>query len=433
MSVDADKVDPTQNHRIPHWARFNPVKRPETPTLSPMIPHWTQQLARSLSDGRLTTAFEAHFDALLLWLSNPENPRAAELDAAIRRLGLSRRQASERAYELLDQWLFDHAGPPSLRTLGLPADADPTLAKQRYRRLIQVYHPDRHAAHNDWATRRTERINLAFAASQDHAGTASNRPSTESRPSARRSDYVAALQAVWSMAEIWLRHAWDLTAPFPRWRLAGLGLLALLLTGLFLSFSRPPPARPVAMPVPQNTIQAAPSNLRLSSAARPVERPEASEIVVTPDTASATKPTAPAKTAPVIGMAESRPPASAHDAEPAAPAVPLIEPATDRERTASVVPAAAPQPEPSVSQSPAPSTLPEPQPSITPPIPPDRHPPPIPAQLPPHEPRLAITPTPSPNQPVSPLPPAPPAQAQQLPLTAPQTGGALELCPGPMC
>ena len=372
-----------------------------------MTPHWTQQLARALHDGRTTALPASRLDALLLWLSNPENPHAADLDTAIRHVGLSRLQASERAYDLLDQLLFEHAGPPSLRTLGLTTEADPRLTKQRYRRLIQVYHPDRHSDHNDWASRRTERINLAFRACQGQTGTASDRTST-SASDARPSGYRAVLETLWSMAASRLRHAWDLTASFPRWRLAGLGALGLLLIGLFLSFDEPPPARPVAMPVPSNSIQAAPSNQRPNSAARPTERREIDEAAV-----SEAKPPAPAPTesVPAIRTAESRPPAEVHDTEPSAPAP------DDQERGRDIAASApAPAPDPAVSPPPAPAVV---------PALPDRSHPPVPEQTAPREPRLAIPPAPSPSQPISPTPPSPPALAQRMPLTTPSAPGGL--------
>ena len=44
---------------------------------------WTHQIAKALASGRPTLALDLHLDALLVWLSNPDNPRAAELARAI--------------------------------------------------------------------------------------------------------------------------------------------------------------------------------------------------------------------------------------------------------------------------------------------------------------------------------------------------------------
>ena len=126
---------------------------------------WTRQIAKALAGGRQTPALELHLDALLVWLSNPDNPRAAELERAIVRQRLGRAEAGANAYRLLDQLLF--AGDAAPTALGFAPGTQATSAKQRYRRLMQVYHPDRHPDRTAWATRRTEQINRAFAAFQN--------------------------------------------------------------------------------------------------------------------------------------------------------------------------------------------------------------------------------------------------------------------------
>lgn len=127
---------------------------------------WTHQIAKALASARPTLALELHLDALLVWLSNPDNPRVAELERAIGQQRLAREQASASAYRLLDQQLFAGEAPPSPVALGFLPGTEATRAKQRYRRLMQVYHPDRHPDRIAWATRRTEQINRAFAAFQ---------------------------------------------------------------------------------------------------------------------------------------------------------------------------------------------------------------------------------------------------------------------------
>ncbi|QIK38092.1 J domain-containing protein [Caldichromatium japonicum] len=147
-----------------------------------MKPAWTRELARSLRNGRLSPVCARHLDELLLWLSNPDHLRAAELERAIGQQGLSRAQARAAAFCLLDQHLFDRPDRPPAQTLGLEAGVDLGLAKQRYRRLIQVYHPDRHPERADWATRRTEQINRAWTALQRGSGSSE----TGLRPASRR-------------------------------------------------------------------------------------------------------------------------------------------------------------------------------------------------------------------------------------------------------
>ncbi|NEV61804.1 DnaJ domain-containing protein [Thiorhodococcus minor] len=162
-----------------------------------MAAHWTQQVAKSLSTGRDSPAIETHLDALLLWLSNPEHPRVGDLDRAIGRRHLSRQEAARRAFRILDGLLFDRPeGRVNLR-LGLPDDADPAHIKGRYRRLVQVYHPDRHPERTKWATRRTDLLNRAFDSHRKGAAQGAARAAARSgptpRPGARWSKGLAAL------------------------------------------------------------------------------------------------------------------------------------------------------------------------------------------------------------------------------------------------
>lgn len=129
-----------------------------------MIDDWQRHLARTLISGFATATLEQQLDVLLTWLGNPDNLHVADLDAAIAASGLARDEATERAYDILDGLLFaDPTGPPHL-ILGLPPTADAATVKQRYRRLIQAYHPDRHPALAALHNQRTEQINLAYAA-----------------------------------------------------------------------------------------------------------------------------------------------------------------------------------------------------------------------------------------------------------------------------
>lgn len=129
-----------------------------------MIDDWPHHLARTLVSGIATATLEQQLDALLIWLGNPDNPNVAALDEAIARTGLTRLDAAGRAYDILDRLLF--AGPSGSpeQILGLRGTADLATAKQRYRCLIQAYHPDRHPARVLVHNERTEQINIAYAA-----------------------------------------------------------------------------------------------------------------------------------------------------------------------------------------------------------------------------------------------------------------------------
>ncbi|MBK1718568.1 hypothetical protein CKO27_13105, partial [Thiocystis violacea] len=214
-----------------------------------MSPHWTQQIARSLSTGRPTADLETHLDLLLVWLSHPDHPRAAELDRAIARQRPSRAQAMASAYRLLDRQFFESEDPPSPDRLGFTRDSEPAIAKQRYRRLMRVYHPDHHPDRLAWATRRTEQINRAFNAFRKGAR-APARP--EARERARASPRVAdrpawhpeailgRLAAAWD----WTRHRYSRLGPGQRWLLGGGTVTLLLILALLLQGEEPPKRMP---------------------------------------------------------------------------------------------------------------------------------------------------------------------------------------------
>ncbi|MFB1488251.1 MULTISPECIES: hypothetical protein [unclassified Thiocapsa] len=158
-----------------------------------MIEDWPRHLARTLVSGRATATLEQQLDALLIWLGNPDNPNVAVLDDAIARTGLTRLDAAGRAYDILDRFLFAVPNGSPEHILALRDTADLAAAKQRYRCLIQAYHPDRHPARVLVHNERTEQINIAYAAfergvreSASRGAAASDPGSTRIKPRARR-------------------------------------------------------------------------------------------------------------------------------------------------------------------------------------------------------------------------------------------------------
>lgn len=434
-----------------------------------MAPHWTQQVAKCLLTGRPSQVIEAHLDALLLWLSNPESPRAAELDRAIGRQHLSRRQAVHRAYAMLDGLLFSEDGQPTSATLGLPPETDAQRAKQRYRRLVQVYHPDHHPDRAAWATQRTDQLNRAFDAYRK--GTSSRRPRVapkKSRTRARRQGPPTAWTvALDTLSRIGLRirpPGWERATAFLD-RLSGRAQLALaaagaalavaLLIGLVQLGDTPKPVpkiihHPLGTP-PSATVpdvekgrqgagpgstgeSSGPKEQDRSEAKRaaaveeaPVSRPEP-PAVNDRETAQATlpvaEPTAPQETVdttrPQPVPTEAPEPAQMTEHTPTSPAEPAPPPATapqaaeaSRPETNPRVDNASPQPaEP-------PPSRPEATPASPPPMPPrvGEHPP----RIAPQEPQLEIPPIAPPTPPAAPV-------APDLPL---QLGSAVVETPAP--
>lgn len=126
-----------------------------------MTAPWIRKLVAQVLAGQPTPLLEYHLDDVLIWLGNARYEITQELDHAFARAGLSRDDAVARAQTLLDRRLFDEGFPPH-RILGLPPDAATAIVRQRYRRLIQAFHPDRQPQRSVWLTRRTELINIAY-------------------------------------------------------------------------------------------------------------------------------------------------------------------------------------------------------------------------------------------------------------------------------
>lgn len=252
----------------------------------PKGPTGARELACALRSGRPAPLWDRHLDELLLWLSNPEHPRAAELERAIGEQRLSRAQARAAALRLLDQHLFAAADGQPAQTLGLESGVDLSVAKQRYRRLIQVYHPDRHPNRADWATRRTEQINRAWSALQR----GETPPKRGPQPASRRTEQSARPQApsglsrwVWarlgSLKE-WLDGRLSGRGPFERRLILALGILGILaLFALLWPEERP---RPTPRIVHQPVANTPPRIIGLDPSPPPLPAEPSSEPVMTP-------------------------------------------------------------------------------------------------------------------------------------------------------
>ncbi|MBK1642309.1 hypothetical protein CKO12_10540 [Chromatium okenii] len=286
-----------------------------------MLNRWPQQLAQTLVSGQLTPVLTAHLDPLLLWLSHPDHPQVATLALALERAGLTRPTAARQAYLLLDQLLFSGlAQAPT--TLGVAPHTAPALVKQRYRRLLQVYHPDRHATRPLWATQRTERINLAFQAHRrgTHGWTspASTAPSPVAAPALR----------AWHWRSLRLPR---------RWKIIGLGLattsVVLISSVLLLTATTPPRPPPLNMPLivtapPEVPVIAPPAAPPIIAAAEPEPAPPPPAVIAPPAAlAPAENVAAPVSTAPALPAPPAElPPHAAEESPPAAPAVTIPTP-----------------------------------------------------------------------------------------------------------
>jgi len=96
------------------------------------------------------------------WLVGRDSDSARAIGQAFDRRDLSRSQARRHVLLYLDNTLFVHDRDP-YRLLGLTPDCDMDAIRARHKRMLQVFHPDRHADEQGWFTDRSERLNRAYA------------------------------------------------------------------------------------------------------------------------------------------------------------------------------------------------------------------------------------------------------------------------------
>ncbi len=85
----------------------------------------------------------------------------ADLDHRITKRGLNLNSARRRSLKLLDARLSAKHDPWA--QLGLPHDAVKQTIRERYQRLMQMYHPDKGLAEPEWLTGRITRIRSAYS------------------------------------------------------------------------------------------------------------------------------------------------------------------------------------------------------------------------------------------------------------------------------
>lgn len=119
--------------------------------------------------GDVSPPTSGQLDALLHWLVGRHNPAAESIAAAFHAQGVAEDSAQERTLLYLDAVLFSHEKDP-YRLFGLMPGCDLDAIRARHKRLLQVFHPDRHKDHEQWFTERSERLNQAYAYLKAHHG-----------------------------------------------------------------------------------------------------------------------------------------------------------------------------------------------------------------------------------------------------------------------
>jgi hypothetical protein len=125
---------------------------------------WSARLVASAVARRPEPCVYGHLDRLLRWLAGEPGPESDELWREFERRGLERSQARTLCFGLLDAALFGGRDDDWDRALGYPRARE---LRDRYRRLMRVYHPDVVAEEERAWAERAERINAAYARLRD--------------------------------------------------------------------------------------------------------------------------------------------------------------------------------------------------------------------------------------------------------------------------
>lgn len=136
--------------------------------------------------GEIPTAQPEERDALLHWLVGRDTPAGHAIQQAFDSHGTAVVDAQRLTLLYLDAVLFCHDADP-YRLFGLLPGCDFADIRARHKRLLQVFHPDRHRDHQAWFTKRSERINHAYAYLKEHHGRPERRTAQRTVPANRPS------------------------------------------------------------------------------------------------------------------------------------------------------------------------------------------------------------------------------------------------------
>jgi DnaJ-domain-containing protein 1 len=124
---------------------------------------WISRLCEDVQDGRFSANLsEEEFNDVLKWLLEREFTTGQSISQSMLRFFDSEDKARQNTFLALDDYLFVFSNDSSYAKLGLSARDELSAVKIRYRRLIQLYHPDKGLAEAAGLSDRAEKINLAY-------------------------------------------------------------------------------------------------------------------------------------------------------------------------------------------------------------------------------------------------------------------------------
>lgn len=139
---------------------------------SSSTPQWISRLCEDVQDGHFSTNLgEEDFNDVLKWLLKREFTTGKLLSQSMLRFFDNEDKARQNTFLALDDYLFVFSNDSYFAKLGLPDTAEQKGVKVRYRRLIQLYHPDKGLAEAAGLSHRAENINQAHDRIKSGQGT----------------------------------------------------------------------------------------------------------------------------------------------------------------------------------------------------------------------------------------------------------------------
>ena len=120
---------------------------------------WPVRVARALDRDENSRVIVENLDQVIRWITGRPSDATSAMDFEIEKLGLEPGMARTRALIIINRMMLRRQDPWSV--LGVRRGTDVSEVRIRYKRLMQVFHPDRGFADTDWLSDCTARLHWA--------------------------------------------------------------------------------------------------------------------------------------------------------------------------------------------------------------------------------------------------------------------------------
>jgi len=123
---------------------------------------WPVRVAKALDRDENSRVIVENLDQIIRWITGRPADSTTALDQEIEKLGLEPAMARTRALIIINRMMLSRQDP--WQALGVRRGTNVDEVRVRYKRLMQVFHPDRGFADSDWLSDCTARLHWAHDA-----------------------------------------------------------------------------------------------------------------------------------------------------------------------------------------------------------------------------------------------------------------------------